>query len=72
MIELIHEDAERLDCVSEVEYAREIVRWGTSAQRQLEVFKCAVDNGDNGDNGDQALRLVVDDMIVQTVNGIDG
>ena len=69
MIELVHEDAERLDCVAEVEYAREIVRWGTSAQRQLEVFKCAVDNGDNGD---QALRLVVDDMIVQTVNGIDG
>jgi carboxylate-amine ligase len=69
LIELIHEDAERLDCVAEVEYAREIVRWGTSAQRQLEVFKCAVDNGDNGD---QALRLVVDDMIVQTVNGIDG
>lgn len=66
MIELVHEDAERLDCVAEVEYAREIVRWGTSAQRQLEVFKCAVDNGD------QALRLVVDDMIVQTVNGIDG
>jgi len=69
LIELVHEDAERLDCVAEVEYAREIVRWGTSAQRQLEVFKCAVDNGDNGD---QALRLVVDDMIVQTVNGIDG
>jgi len=69
LIELVHEDAERLDCVAEVEYAREIVRWGTSAQRQLEVFKCAVDNVDNGD---QALRLVVDDLIVQTVNGIDG
>ena len=69
MIELVHEDAERLDCVAEVKYAREIVRWGTSAQRQLEVFKCAVDNVDNGD---QALRLVVDDLIVQTVNGIDG
>ena len=69
MIELVHEDAERLDCVAEVEYAREIVRWGTSAQRQLTVFKRSVDEGDSAD---QALRLVVDDLIAQTIDGIDG
>ena len=38
LIELVREDAERLNCVAEVEHAREIVRRGTSAQRQLAVF----------------------------------
>ncbi len=69
LIELVHEDAERLGCVAEVEHAREIARRGTSAQRQLAVFKRSVDEGDSAD---QALRLVVDDLIAQTIDGIDG
>ncbi len=69
LIELVHEDAERLGCVAEVEHAREIARRGTSAQRQLTVFKRSVDEGDSAD---QALRLVVDDLIAQTIDGIDG
>jgi len=69
LIELVHEDAERLGCVAEVEHAREITRRGTSAQRQLSVFKNAIENGDSND---QALRHVVDDLISQTVDGLDG
>jgi carboxylate-amine ligase len=69
LIELVHEDAERLGCVAEVKHAREIARRGTSAQRQLAVFKRSVDEGDSAD---QALRLVVDDLIAQTIDGIDG
>ena len=69
LIELVREDAERLNCVAEVEHAREIVRRGTSAQRQLAVFAAAKNNGDSQD---QALRRVVDDLIAQTVVGLDG
>jgi carboxylate-amine ligase len=69
LIELVHEDAERLGCVAEVEHAREITRRGTSAQRQLSVFKNAIENGDSND---QALRHVVDDLISQTVDRLDG
>ena len=69
LIELVREDAERLNCVAEVEHAREIVRRGTSAQRQLAVFAAAKNNGDSQD---QALRRVVDDLIAQTVVGRDG
>ena len=68
LIELVREDAERLNCVAEVEHAREIVRRGTSAQRQLAVFAAAVDGGAPHD---QALRQVVDDLIAQTVDGLD-
>jgi len=68
LIELVREDAERLDCVAEIEHGREIVRRGTSAQRQLGIFHAAVKDG--ADNP-EALRRVVDDLIAETVAGID-
>ena len=68
LIELVHEDAERLDCVAELEHAREIVARGTSADRQLEVFRAA---RDAGADTQEALRAVVDHLIADTVNGLD-
>ena len=68
LIELVREDAERLDCVAEIEHGREIVRRGTSAQRQLAVYHAA--NEDGADHS-EALRRVVDDLVAETVAGID-
>ena len=68
LIELVREDAERLDCVAELEHAREIVARGTSADRQLEVFRAA---RDAGADRQEALRAVVDQLIADTVNGLD-
>lgn len=60
------EDAEALDCVEEVAHAREIVRRGTSAHRQLEVYHGATAAG-----ADKmaAMRQVVDMLIAETVIG---
>ena len=68
LIDLVREDAERLDCVAELEHAREIAARGTSADRQLDVFRAA---RDAGADAQEALRAVVDHLIVDTVNGLD-
>jgi len=43
LIEIVGEDAEALGCLAEVEAAREIVRDGTSADRQRRVFQDALE-----------------------------
>ena len=63
VIELVREDAERMDCVAEIEHAREIVRRGTSAQHQQEVFRQAMAAGADRD---EALKAVVDMLIRET------
>jgi len=63
VIELVREDAERMDCVAEIEHAREIVRRGTSAQHQQEVFRQAMAAGAGRD---EALKAVVDMLIRET------
>lgn len=68
IIELVREDAERLDCLAEVERARDIIRRGTSAERQLRAYKAALDQG--ADKG-EALSAVVDLLIADTVAGLD-
>lgn len=50
---------DELDCRKEVEYAREIVKMGTGADRQLEVFKRT-----------GSLKEVVDYMIFETEKGL--
>src|SRR5690349_3261460 len=45
LIELVRPDAEAFGCVREVEHAREIVRRGTSAQRQLGLYRQARERG---------------------------
>ncbi len=57
--------AEKLDCVPKVEHASEIVRRGTSADRQLEVYHLALAQGASEE---KALHAVVDWLIAETVN----
>lgn len=67
IIELVRDDAEELDCVQELERAREIVRRGSSSHRQRAVYQSAIDGGATRD---QALSDVVDDLVAETVHGI--
>jgi carboxylate-amine ligase len=67
IIALTREDAEALGCVAEVEHAREIVGRGTSAHRQLAIYRAAVEAGAARE---EALRAVVDWLIEETVAGL--
>ncbi|SLN35289.1 carboxylate-amine ligase [Oceanibacterium hippocampi] len=64
IIDLVAEDAEHLGCTKEVLHAREIVRRGTSAGRQLVVYQEAKAAG--ADQA-EALRAVVDMLIRETL-----
>jgi len=68
LIELVAEDAERLDCVAEVAHTRQIAANGTSADRQCRAYAAAIDAG-----ADQreALDAVVDLLISETVLGLE-
>lgn len=66
LIELVREDAEFFDCVSEVEHAREILRRGTSAHKQIDVWQQA---RSSGKTDAEALRDVVDMLIEETGHG---
>ena len=68
LLELMAEDAERLDCVAEMIHAREILRRGTSAERQIRVFNDALKGG--ADKA-QALCAVVDMLIEETMIGVE-
>jgi glutamate---cysteine ligase / carboxylate-amine ligase len=67
VIELVREDAERMDCVAEIEHAREIVRRGTSAQSQQQVYQEAITAGADPQ---EALKGVVDMLIEETTVGL--
>jgi len=67
LIDLVSEDADELGCVAEVEHAREIVARGTSADRQLEVYRAAMATGADEQ---EALRAVVDLLIHESVAGV--
>jgi glutamate---cysteine ligase / carboxylate-amine ligase len=61
---LVAEDAEALGCTKEVLHARTIVERGTSAERQLSVFREAKMSGlDN----QSALHKVVDQVLKETI-----
>jgi len=66
LVELVRPDAEMLDCVAEVERARQIARDGTSARRQLQAHARVIENGGSDE---QALRAVVDTLIADTLFG---
>ncbi len=63
-VDLVRPDAEALGCVAEVEHSWEILRRGTSADRQIAVYEKSIANGASED---QALRDVVDLLIEETV-----
>jgi carboxylate-amine ligase len=67
LIELTAEDAHRLDCVEEIEHVREILRRGTSADRQRLVHEGALASGADER---EALIAVVDFLIDETVAGL--
>ena len=67
VIELVREDAERLDCVAEIENARNILTRGTSAHRQVAVYDAAKAAGASDE---EALHAVVDWLIDETLQGI--
>ena len=67
LIELVREDAEFFDCVSEVEHAREILRRGTSAHKQIDVWQQA---RNSGKTDAEALHDVVDMLIEETGHGL--
>ncbi|RMH38975.1 MAG: hypothetical protein D6688_14540 [Alphaproteobacteria bacterium] len=60
LIALVAEDAEALDCTAEIEGLRDIIRTGTSADRQRRAFQAAIDAG--ADRAD-AHRAVVEMLI---------
>ena len=68
LIELVRLDAEAFGCLPEVERARDLVRDGTSADRQVAVYRSAIDAGASDD---EALKAVVDHLIVDTLVGLD-
>ena len=68
ILELVREDAERLDCLAETEHARDILRRGTSAHRQLQIFEAA--EGDSTERHGAALRAVVDWLIEEFTAGL--
>ena len=68
IFELVRPDAERLDCVAEIEHARVILKRGTSAHRQIAVFDEAMKGGAGKQ---EALKAVVDWLVEETVRGLD-
>ncbi len=67
ILELIREDAEFFGCVAEVEHARDILKRGTSAHKQVAVWGEAKKAGKEDS---EALRDVVDMLIEETAHGL--
>ena len=67
ILDLIREDAARLDCVAEVENARNIVARGTSAHGQIACHRNAKAAGATEA---EALRAVVDWLADETQEGV--
>lgn len=68
LIEELIDDARALECESEVRHAQTIVRDGTSADRQLDLFRL---RQLEGDTVEEALHHVVDLIIAETREGLD-
>ncbi len=67
LIELLEADAIVLECVNELRGAQDILASGTSAERQREVYKTALENGADQD---EALREVVRALIAEFRQGL--
>lgn len=67
-IDILAEDAIELEVVDEIRHAREIVANGTSAHRQLATYEQALADGASNH---EALQAVVDELIVDSLHGID-
>jgi len=67
MIELVAQDAVEFDARDEIRHARDIVAQGTSAHRQIIAYEKAMSQGAEEH---EALQAVVDELIVDTLYGI--
>jgi carboxylate-amine ligase len=68
MIELVAPDALEFDVADEIRNARDIIQDGTSADRQISAYERALAAG-AGEH--EALQAVVDELIVDTLHGIE-
>ncbi len=67
-IELLAQDAIEFDVRDEVRHARTIVAEGTSAHRQIATYQAALEGGASEH---EALQSVVDELIVDSMYGIE-
>ena len=63
LIDDLAEDAQALDCDSELDRIRDIIREGTSADRQIDLYRL---RRLEGDDEATALRAVVDAIVAET------
>ncbi len=68
ILELVRSDAEARGCLAEAEHARDILARGTSAHRQLKIYRDAL--ADGADER-EALHAVVDWLIEETLAGVE-
>lgn len=68
IIELVAQDAVAFDVRDEIRHARSIVEEGTSADRQIAAYDRALEGGASEH---EALQAVVDELIVDTLYGIE-
>ena len=66
LLKELQEDAEALGCVGDIEHAKNIVKNGTGADRQLDQFRLAKLNGKSSH---EALCEVVDTVVEETLEG---
>ena len=67
LLEELADDAQALDCESEIRRAQAIVREGTGADRQLDLYRL---RRHEGDSAEEALRQVVDLLVAETREGL--
>lgn len=68
IIELVAQDAVEFDVRDEIRHARTIVKEGTSADRQISAYETAIADGADEH---EAFQAVVDELIVDTLYGIE-
>ena len=69
LVEELAGDARALDCEAELRRAPTIVRYGAGADRQLDLYRLRLFEGDSRE---EALRCVVDRVLEETRESVDG
>jgi glutamate---cysteine ligase / carboxylate-amine ligase len=67
LLKLLAEDADDLGANANIAHARTILARGTSADRQLALYRQQLDQGVTRP---RALRRIVDQLLAETVHGI--
>lgn len=67
LVDVLHQDAEALDCEPELHHALNIVNYGSGADRQTDHFRLRILEGDSDQ---EALLAVADQILAETRSGI--